>query len=83
MITDKFILITNLCFCIWVGDGSSIPPTQPIEGIICLENNINIQVRENTGRNIIGQSSSSDGSSYSNKSIFQGQSVNQNSNVVS
>ena len=58
---------------------------EPVEGIIGSGNNVNIQVQENTGNNAVGQSSSdgSSGSSYSDESLFQGQSTDQSSRVVS
>lgn len=60
------------------------PPEPPVEGILGSGNNINIQVQENTGNNALGQSSS-DGSSnsYSDESMFQEQSTEQDSSVIS
>jgi hypothetical protein len=56
-----------------------LPPFPPLEGITGSGNNINIQVQENTGNNVLGQSGDK---SYPQESIFQGQSSHQDSNVV-
>jgi hypothetical protein len=56
-----------------------IPP--PFEGILGSGNNINLQVQENTGNNVGGQSGN--GNMYSDSPIFQGESTNQDSQVVS
>jgi YVTN family beta-propeller protein len=58
------------------------PPEPPIEGIIGSGNNINIQAQENTGNNAVGQSDDGD-HIHSDESIFQGQSTNQDSQVIS
>ena len=61
---------------------SVIGTITPLEGIIGSGNNINIQVQENSGNNVGGQSGG-DGNSYSDFPIFQGQSTSQDSSVVS
>jgi hypothetical protein len=60
-----------------------VTPVPPLEGIIGSGNNINIQVQENTGNNAIGQAGSGNGQMYSDESIFQGQSTEQDSSVIS
>ena len=55
--------------------------TSSFEGILGSGNNINIQVQENAGNNVGGQSGF--GGSYSDSLIHQGQSTNQDSRVVS
>ncbi len=55
--------------------------TSSFEGILVSGNNINIQVQENAGNNVGGQSGF--GGSYSDSPIHQGQSTNQDSSVVS
>ena len=64
---------------ITVSPSSNQPP--PFEGILGSGNNINIQVQENSGNNVGGQSGS--GETYSDSPILQGQSTKQDSNVVS
>ena len=61
---------------------SVIAPIQiPFEVIIRSGNNINIQVQENTGNNVGGQSGF--GKMNSNSSNLQGQSTDQDSQVIS
>ena len=61
---------------------SDNPPTPPpLEGIIGSGNNVNVQVQENSGNNAGGQSGF--GGTYSDSPIFQGQSTEQDSQVVS
>ncbi len=57
----------------------SAPP--PFEGIVGSGNNVNIQIQENSGHNSGGQSG--DANLYSDSPIFQGQSTEQDSKVVS
>ncbi len=62
------------------------PPTPsepPIEGILGSGNNINVQVQENTGNNVGGQSGDGEGNMYSDSPIHQDQSTKQGSRVVS
>lgn len=61
---------------------SVIEPIQlPLAEIISSGNNINVQLQENTGNDAGGQLGN--GNSHSDENIFQGQSVNQDSSVVS
>ena len=57
-------------------------PPSPFEGILASGNNINIQVQENTGNNVGGQSGEN-GQMYSDSPIFEEQSTEQDSSVVS
>ena len=50
------------------------------EGIVGSGNNMNIQVQENSGNNVGGQSG--DGETYSDSPIHQGQSTEQDSSVI-
>ena len=59
--------------------GSSPPP---LEDFMDSGNNINVRVQENSGSNI-GRQSGRNGEMYSDFPIFQGQSTDQDSNVVS
>lgn len=52
------------------------------DGIVGSGNNVNIQVQENSGSNVGGQSGSGEGT-YSDSPILQGQSTEQGSQVVS
>jgi YVTN family beta-propeller protein len=60
-------------------DTPSSPP--PFEGILGSGNNFNFQIQENSGNNVGGQYGN--GQMYSDESIFQGQSTQQDSSVVS
>ena len=55
--------------------------TPSFEGILGSGKNINIQVQENSGNIAGGQSDA--GNMYSDSSIFQGQSTEQDSKVIS
>lgn len=52
------------------------------EGILGFSNYIIFQVQENSGNNAVGQAGSGNGQMYSDESIFQGQSTEQDSSVV-
>ena len=52
-----------------------------LEGIVGSGNNINIQIQENSGNNVGGQSGF--GGTYSDSPIFQGQTTEQNGSVIS
>lgn len=58
------------------------PPSPDKEGIIGSGNNIGIQGQKNTGNNAIGQDGE-EGNNSGEENILQGQSKNQDSNVVS
>jgi YVTN family beta-propeller protein len=66
---------------ITVNPSDSPPSPPPFEGILGSGNNFNFQIQENSGNNVGGQSGN--GQLYSDESIFQGQSTDQDSNVVS
>jgi hypothetical protein len=66
---------------ITVDPSDSPTPSPPFEGILGSGNNINMQAQENTGNNVGEQSGN--GKMYSDSPIFQGQSTEQDSNVVS
>jgi hypothetical protein len=56
-------------------------PPPPFEGVLGSGNNINIHEQENSGNNLAEQAG--DGNMYSDSPIFQGQSTEQNSSVIS
>jgi hypothetical protein len=66
-------------------DPSDSPPSPPpFEGIIGSGNNINMQVQENSGNNVAGQSGNGNEENiYSDSPIFQEQSTEQDSSVIS
>lgn len=68
---------------ITVNSSDSPTPPPPFEGILGSGNNINIQVQQNSGNNAVGQAGSGNGQMYSDSPIFQGQSTEQDSSVVS
>jgi YVTN family beta-propeller protein len=66
---------------ITVNPSESPPSPSQIEGLLGSGNNFNFQIQENSGNNAGGQYG--DGQMYSDESIFQGQSTDQDSSVVS
>ena len=70
----------NVTLTINPGDSPTPPP--PFEGVLGSGNNINIQVQENTGNNVGGQSGEN-GQLYLDSPIVQEQSTDQDSSVVS
>jgi hypothetical protein len=66
---------------ITVNPSDSPPSPPPFEGILGSGNNFNFQTQENSGNNVGGQSGN--GQKYSDESLFQGQSTDQDSSVVS
>lgn len=51
--------------------GNLYPPPSPLNGTLGSGNNVNIQVQENTGNIVVGQSDDN-GNMYSDSPIFQG-----------
>ena len=70
------VYVTNINSSAVYGIGET---TLPLQGIIGSVNSIKIQIQQDTGGSANGQSDIS----YSCESLFQSQSTNQNSNVVS
>ena len=62
-------------------DSVTVTVDSNFEDILGSGNNINIQVQKNSGNNVGGQSG--EGNMYSDSPIFQGQSTEQDSQVVS
>lgn len=58
-----------------------IPPEPPFNDILYSGNNVNIQIQQNSGNNAGGQSDY--GGTYSDSSLQQAQSTEQDSQVVS
>ena len=66
---------------ITVNPANSPPSPPPSEGILGSGNNVNIQVQENSGNSVAGQHGG--GEIYSDSPIFQGQSTEQDTQVIS
>ena len=75
---NEYMYVTNIQSDTVSVIGTILPT---FKGIFSSSNYINIQVQENSGNNVGGQSG--DGVSYSDSPIHQGQSTNQDSSVVS
>jgi len=75
------LIVTNEQGVVSQPDRVIITVVSNIEAIIGSGNNINIQVQENSGNIVGGQSEN--GASYSDSPIYQGQSTKQESSVVS